>query len=99
MSSIQDLHLERFDDRDGRRYPYLGEVAIVGSAHAGASNTSEFRLAYESLIDAVFTAPGAREWLSGLRRAVAAMLADQDSAPRLRVSCDAFRTGPSALRP
>jgi hypothetical protein len=99
MSSPRDLRLERFDDRDGRRHPHLGKVAVVGSALAGSSSTRTSRAAYEALIDAVFTAPGASAWLSGLRRAVAAMLADKDSAARVPASSDAIRTVSSTLRP
>jgi hypothetical protein len=101
MSSPRDLRLERLGERDGGRLPHLGETVLVGSASpslAGASRTSESRLSYEALIDAVFTAPGAREWLCGLRRLVAAMLADMDSAPRVPASSNAIRTSPTALR-
>ena len=86
MSSPRDLRLERLGDRDGLRPAHLGEAAEVASPFAGASSTWEFLAAYEAIIDAVFTAPGASEWLSGLRRAVAAMLADKDSAPRVPVA-------------
>jgi hypothetical protein len=98
MSSPRDLRLERLGDRDGRHLPHLGEIVLVSSALAGASRTWESRLDYEALIDAVFTAPGAREWLCGLRRLVAAMLADMDSARRVPAPCNAIRTSPSALR-
>jgi len=37
---------------------------------------------YQALIDAVFTAPGAAQWLYGLRQKVAAMLDDMDAGPR-----------------
>jgi hypothetical protein len=47
--------------------------------------------AYQALIDAVFTAPGAAEWLARLRRRVAAILAVQDAARRQAVACDAIR--------
>ncbi len=79
----RDLRLERLGDRDGLRPAHLGESAQVASPLAGASSTWEFLAAYEALIDAVFTAPGASEWLSGLRRAVAALLADKDPASRV----------------
>ena len=98
MSSPRDLRLERLGDRDGRRPAPLGEVARVG-APLGASSSSDFRLDYTALIDAVFTAPGALEWLSGLRRAVAALLADKNAALRVPASCDAIHTAPPALRP
>jgi hypothetical protein len=97
MSEPRDLRLERLDGRDGRRHPYLGEAAVVGSALAGASRTRASRAAYEALIDAVFTAPGASAWLSGLRRAIAAMLAEKDSA--VPASSAAICTASSAPRP
>jgi hypothetical protein len=90
MSEPRDLRLERLDARDGRRHPYLGEAAVVGSARAGAGSTRTSLAAYEALIDAVFTAPGASAWLSSLRRAITAMLAEKDSA--VRASSDAIRT-------
>jgi hypothetical protein len=96
MSAPRDLSLERFDDRDGVRRPQLGKAAMVGSSLAGAGSASEVGLSYEALIDAVFTAPGALEWLSGLRRAVAAMLADMDSARRGPASSHAIRKAPPA---
>jgi hypothetical protein len=96
MSSPRDLRLERLGDRDGQRLPHLDKAATVGSAQPGS--TSESRLSYEALIDAVFTAPGALEWLSGLRRMVAAMLADKAFAPRVPASSNAIRTSPTTLR-
>jgi hypothetical protein len=100
----RDLHLERLDGRDGLRPAHLGEAAEVSSARAGAS-AWELRAAYEALIDAVFSAPGAAEWLLGLRRAMAARLAGKDAAPRDAAARDAIRTasprdpfGPSGLR-
>jgi hypothetical protein len=98
MSSPRDLRLERLGEREGGRLPYLGEVVLVGPALAGDGRTSESRLSYEALIDAVFTAPGAREWLLGLRRLVTAMLADRDSAARVPASSTAIRTSPTGLR-
>ena len=97
MSEPRDLRLERLDGRDGRRHPHLGEAAVVGSALAGAGGTRASRAAYEALIDAVFTAPGASAWLSGLRRALAAMFADKDSA--VPASSDAIRAASSTPRP
>jgi hypothetical protein len=98
MSSPRDLRLERLGDRDGQRLPHLDKTATVGSAQPDGGSTSESRLSYEALIDAVFTAPGAFEWLSGLRRMVAAMLADNDLAPRVPASANAIRTSPTTLR-
>jgi hypothetical protein len=87
----RDLRLERLSDRDGLRRAHLGEVAQVASPLAGASINLDLRAAYEALIDAVFTAPGAAEWLLGLRKAVAAMLAAKEPAPRAAVASDAIR--------
>lgn len=88
----RDLSLERLDDRDGKRPAHLGEAAHVGSSLAGASRGWEFRAVYEALIDAVFTAPGAAEWLFGLRRA----MAEKENAPRGRVASDAIqKAGPA----
>jgi hypothetical protein len=98
MSSLRDLRLERLGERDSGRLLHLGEIVLVGSALAGACRTSESRLSYEALIDAVFTAPGAREWLCGLQRLVAALLADKDATPRVPASSNAIRTSPSGLR-
>jgi hypothetical protein len=92
MSWPRDLRLEQLGDRDGRLRPApLGEIAHVASPLAPAGATRDFRAAYRALIDAVFTAPGASEWLAGLRRAVAAVLAGKDSAPRSQVARDAIR--------
>jgi hypothetical protein len=98
MSSPRDLRLERLGEPGGRRLPYLSEVVLVGPAMAGTSRTSESRLSYEALIDAVFTAPGAQEWLWGLRRLVTAMLGDMDTTRRVPASCTAIRTSPTAVR-
>lgn len=96
MSEPRDLRLERLGDRDGLRDGHLGEIAHVGSHLAGSSSTRTSQAAYEALIDAVFTMPGTLEWLSGLRRAVAAMFADKDSAPHIPATRP---TGPRLWRP
>jgi hypothetical protein len=95
MSEPRDLRLERLGDRDGLRSGHLGQIAHVAYL-AGSSSTRTSQAAYEALIDAVFTAPGASEWLSGLRRAVAAMFADKDSAPHDPAAREAMR--PTGLR-
>jgi hypothetical protein len=47
----------------------------------------------------VFTAPGAAEWLAGLRQKVAALLAAQGAARGQAVACDAIRAaGPGPGR-
>jgi hypothetical protein len=79
MSSPRDpddnLSLEGLADRHGRGPAPLGEGALVSRTAAPGGAQRNFQAAYEALIDAVFTAAGATEWLTGLRRAVAAMLA------------------------
>jgi hypothetical protein len=87
----RDLRLERLSDRDGLRPAPFGEAAQVRSFLGPAGSVREFLAAYQALIDAVFTAPGAAEWLAGLRRKVAALLASQDAARRQAVACDAIR--------
>jgi len=99
MSSPQDLRLERLS-RDGLRSAHIGEIAHVGSPLAGSSNTRAAQAAYQALNDAVFTAPGVLEWLEGLRRKVAAFLADKDPAPHAPAAREATRpAGPRLWRP
>jgi hypothetical protein len=92
----RDLRLERLGDRGHLRPAHLGEAAAVAPHLAGASGAWELRAAYEALIDAVFTAPGAAEWLLGLRRAVAARLAREGAAPRDPAARDAIRAADHA---
>jgi hypothetical protein len=95
----RDLRLERLSDRDGLRPAPFGEAAQVRSLPAPAGTARELLAAYQALIDAVFTAPGAAEWLAGLRRKVAALLAAQDVARGQAVGCDAIRAaGPGPGR-
>jgi hypothetical protein len=91
----RDLRLERLGARDGLRPAPLGEAAH-SSPLSSASSTREFPAAYQALIDAVFTAPGAAEWLLGLRRKVAAMVA-KDAAARDPVARDAIRAADPGL--
>jgi hypothetical protein len=88
----RDLGLEALGDRDGLRPAPLGETAHVAQAHGPVSSVSEFQAAYQALIDAVFTAPGAAEWLFGLRMAVATMFAAKDPPPHAPAFSDAIRT-------
>jgi hypothetical protein len=90
MSSPRDLDLERLGD--GRRPPSLGEAARVVLVQTGASITHDFLAAAQALNDAAFTAPGAAEWLAGLRRAVDALLARKGPASSVPVVQDAIRT-------
>jgi hypothetical protein len=96
----RELGLERLGDRDGLRRAHLAEVAQIASAVAGVSIDRETLAAYEALIDAVFTAPGAAEWLFALRLAVAKILADMDAArraPHPQVARDAIRAARPGL--
>ena len=95
----RDLRLERLSDRDGRRPAPLGEAAQVRWLPGSAGTVRVSLAAYQALIDAVFTAPGAAEWLAGLRRRVAALLAAQGAAGRPAAACDAIRAaGPGPGR-
>ena len=87
----RDLRLERLSDRDRLRPAPFGEAAQVRWLPGPAGTARESLAAYQALIDAVFTAPGAAEWLAGLRRRVAALLAAQGAAGRPAVGCDAIR--------
>ena len=87
----RDLRLERLSGRDGLRPAPFGEAAQVRSLPGPAGTVRESLAAYRALIDAVFTAPGAAEWLAGLRRRVAALLAAQGAARGQAVACDAIR--------
>jgi hypothetical protein len=80
----RDLRLERLGNRDTLRRAHLNEVALVSSPVAGADSAWEVRATYEAIVDAVFTAPGAAEWLLGLQRALAARFAGKDAAPAAR---------------
>lgn len=86
----RDLSLERLGDRDGQRPRHYSEAAHVG-APVPAASKKDTQAAYQALIDAVFTAKGVGEWLHGLRRKVAALVADKESASRSTVSSDAIR--------
>jgi hypothetical protein len=94
MSSPRDLNLdlslERLDNRDGLGRAHLGEAAQVRLLEGPTRQVGRFSAAYQTLIDAVFTAPGATEWLNGLRQRVAAILA-QDAARNRAVPSDAIR--------
>ena len=88
----RDLRLERLGDRDGLRSAHFAEAAQVRSLLGPASSVREFLAAYQALIDAVFTAPGAAEWLSGLRLRMAARLTGKDTAPPDPATREAIRT-------
>lgn len=86
-----DLSLERLDDRDGLRPAHVGEAAQVRILEGSARRVGEFSAAYQALIDAIFTAPGAAEWLSGVWQRVSSILADRDAARPAAISRDAIR--------
>ena len=86
-----DLSLEQLGGRDGLRRAHLGEAAQVRTLEGSARTVQRFSAAYQALIDAVFTAPGASEWLNGMRKRVAAILGSQDGARHHAVASDAIR--------
>ena len=87
----RDLRLERLSGREGLRPAPFGAAAQVRWLPGPAGTVRESLAAYQALIDAVFTAPGAAEWLAGLRRKVAAILAVQEAARGQAAACDAIR--------
>jgi hypothetical protein len=91
----RDLRLERLGDRDDLRRAHLGEAAQLAPSQAGPGSVKDYLAAYQALIDAVFTAPGAAEWLLALRLRVAMMLAEKDAPPQRAPvsSSDAIRVG------
>jgi hypothetical protein len=88
---VPDLSLEPLGERDGMPRGQLGEAAQVRFLERAASGVGGFSAAYQALIDAVFTAPGATEWLNGMWRRVSAMLAQRDEARSRPVASDAIR--------
>lgn len=87
----RDLSLEQLGDRDGLRRAHLGEAAQVRSLEGATRTAGEYSAAYQALIDAIFTAPGATEWLNGIWQRVTAILGDRDAAPHPAVARDAIR--------
>jgi hypothetical protein len=88
---VRDLRLERFGDRDGLRPAHLGEAAHVRTLEGPASSVQRFS-AVHALVDAAFAGPGAAEWLAGLRRRVAAILAGRDAERPHAAPREAIRT-------
>lgn len=89
----RDLSLERLDDRDGLRRAHVGEAAQVRILEGSARRVGEFSATYQALIDAIFTAPGAAEWLSGVWQRVSAILGDRDAPRHPAVPRDAIHAG------
>ncbi len=88
---VPDLSLEPLDNRDGVRRGHFGETAQVRILEQTAQSTGRFSAAYQALIDAVFTAPGAAQWLNGMWKRVTAILAERDAARNQPVASDAIR--------
>ena len=88
---VPDLSLERLGDRDGARRGHVGEAAHVRTLEKAGTSAGRFSAAYQALIDAVFTAPGATEWLNGMWKRVTTILAERDAARSHAVAPDAIR--------
>jgi hypothetical protein len=82
--------LESLGDRDGVRRGHLGEAAQVRTLERAASGVGRFSAAYQALIDAIFAAPGATEWLNGMWKRVATGLDERGAARPHAVACDAI---------
>jgi hypothetical protein len=93
----RDLRLERLGDRNPLRHAHLGEAALVGAPSALGGSRREALAAYRALIDAVFTAPGAAEWLLGLWRRYGPEGVAPPAAPRHRAAGDAIRPADPGL--
>ena len=88
---VPDLSLESLGDREGVRRGHFGEAAQVRTLERDASSAGRFSAAYQALIDAVFMAPGATEWLNGMWKKVTAIFAERDAARSQPVASDAIR--------
>ncbi len=97
---VPDLSLEPLSNRDGTHRAQLSETAHFRILERAATSVGGFSLAYQALIDAVFTAPGATEWLTGMWKRVTAILAQREAARSQPVASDAIRAadpGPGRL--
>lgn len=97
---VPDLSLEPLADRNGARQGHFGEAAHVRTLERAAISAGRFSASYQALIDAVFTAPGATEWLSGMWKRVTAILSQREPAQPSAVASDAIRAaepGPGRL--
>jgi hypothetical protein len=90
MTAPHELRLERLGDRNGRQSGHVGEVARVAAPVTDASFQRESETTSAALNNLVFTAPGAAEWLRGLRRTVMAWLSARDPAPKVPVPPNAI---------
>ncbi len=89
----RDLSLERLGDRDGLRRVHLGEAALVRTQEGPTRSVQRFSASYQALVDAAFAGPGAARWLAGLRRRVAAILADRNGERPHVLSSDSICVG------
>lgn len=95
---VPNLSLEPLGDRDGTRRSQFGGAAQVRTLEQAPSSVGGFSAAYQALIDAVFTAPGATEWLNGMWKRVTAILAERDAIRTQAVASDAIRTADTGPR-
>jgi hypothetical protein len=94
---IPDLSLEPLADRGGARRSHFDGAAHVRTLETAAHSVGRFSAAYQALMDAVFTAPGATEWLNGMWKRVSAILAERDAARPRAVASDAIRAADPGL--
>jgi hypothetical protein len=97
---VPDLSLEPLADRGGARRSHFDGAAQVRTLETAAQSIGRFSAAYQALMDAVFTAPGATEWLNGMWKRVTAILAERDAAQPRATARDAIRAadpGPGRL--
>ena len=87
----RDLSLERLDDREDVSRAHVGSAAQVRTLDGATRTAERFSAAYQALIDAAFTAPGATEWLSRLRQRVAELVGGQETAKHPPAARDAIR--------
>ena len=88
---VPDLSLEPLGDRNGVPRGHFGEAAQVRYLEQVARSEGRFSAAYQAHNDAVFTAPGATEWLTGMWKRVTTLLAERDAARPQPVTRDAIR--------
>jgi hypothetical protein len=87
---VPDLSLEPLADRGGARRGHFDGAAQVRTLEQAASGVGRFSAAYQALMDALFTAPGATEWLNGMWKRVSAMLAERDATRPQAAARDAI---------
>lgn len=88
---VPDLSLEPLEGRGGAPRNSFEGAAQVRVLERTETHVGGFSAAYQALIDAVFTAPGASEWLNGMWKKVTAIFAEREAARPHPVSGDAIR--------